>query len=183
MSVKAFVVARTEYLKAVRSKAFIVGVLLMPILMGGSFIALAISEKAKDTQDRHFAVVDRSGGPLWDALVKAAAERNAYELYELAPDGSQGKQVRPRFVPERVDPPAAGEENKAELALSERVRHGEIFGYLILGRDLPEAAESAAGTDREFSWQTETPTFNQLPDWIENVVNATVRSHRLAGAG
>jgi len=35
MSRKAFVVAWTEYLKAVRTKAFIIGVLLTPVLFGG----------------------------------------------------------------------------------------------------------------------------------------------------
>jgi len=198
MSAKALVVARTEYLKAVRSKAFVIGVLLMPLLMGGSFIALAISEKAKDTQPRSFAVVDRTGGMLWHALESAAQERNDSVVFEPGPDGKPGKQVRPRFVPQRVDSamersPAAGDDASpgagddspgagSDMQLSERVRSGDIFGFVILGADLP-LPRGGDGEDREFSWQTETPTYNDLPDWIENVVNSTLRTHRLAQAG
>ncbi len=186
MSVKALVVARTEYLKAVRSKAFIIGVLLMPLLMGGSFIALAISEKAKDTQPRTFAVVDRTGGLLWTALDEAATKRNERDIFAPPSAGTPGKQLQPRFVPQRVEPAADGASNAAasDLQLSERVRSGDIFGFVILGHDLPTPrADESDAADREFSWQTETPTYNDLPDWIESVVNSTLRSHRLAQAG
>ena len=58
---KILTVARSEYLRAVATKAFIIGVILMPVLFGGGIIALAIAEKTADTEDRHFAVIDRSG--------------------------------------------------------------------------------------------------------------------------
>ena len=40
---KFLIVARQEYAKAVRSKAFLIGVLLMPLLMGGGFIVIGLA--------------------------------------------------------------------------------------------------------------------------------------------
>ena len=58
---KIYTVMRNEYLRAVRTKAFIIGVLITPLLFGASIIVMAVSENNKDLSDRHFAVVDRSG--------------------------------------------------------------------------------------------------------------------------
>ena len=54
---KTWIVARSEYIRAVKTKAFIIGVLLMPVLMGAGLIMMALETVVSDVEDRHFAVV------------------------------------------------------------------------------------------------------------------------------
>jgi ABC-2 type transport system permease protein len=175
---KAFTVARTEYLRAVRTKGFILGVLMMPVLMSGGFIATRISEKTADTSDRRFAVVD-ADGRIAAALQEAARQRDAHGIW--SPD-QPGRQERPRFVPE-PHVPVPGED--PALGLSERVRRDELFGFLIVGPDVlaPPPAPGEPAGDRTFLWHTNTPTFDDLPDWIGDVANDLARRSRFETAG
>ncbi len=181
---KALVVARTEYLRAVRTKGFVIGVILMPVLMSGGWIAGKISEEAADVADRRFAVVDRSGLVLPE-LLRAAAARDARGIWSA---DEPREQERPRFVPEEHRP-APGED--PIVALSDRVRDDEIFGFLVVGAGVlaappapgPDGQPAPDPADRELSWYTDTPTYEDLPDWIRAQVGDVARDQRLAGAG
>ena len=107
---KSLVIAQTEISSAVRTKAFLIGVLLMPLLMLGISISGHLLEKRVDTTPKRFAVVDRSG-TLYEALAKSAAERK----------------VDPAFVPEKAD--------ADELTLSDRVRKGDLYAFVIIPAD------------------------------------------------
>ena len=72
---KVWRVAATEYLNAVRSKAFIVGVLAVPLIMAISIGAQFYAQKKTDVTPRRFAVLDRSG-QLYAALAAQAKARN-----------------------------------------------------------------------------------------------------------
>ena len=58
---KLLIVAKQEYARAVKSKAFLVGLFFMPVLMGGAFLVVGFTENMEDKDDKVFAVVDRSG--------------------------------------------------------------------------------------------------------------------------
>lgn len=68
---KILLLAQREYNTAVRTKAFLVMVLLAPVMMGGGLVAISIAESHVDTTDKHIAVVDHSGA-LASALVEMA---------------------------------------------------------------------------------------------------------------
>src|SRR5262249_54065757 len=70
------VVAATEFGMLVRTKAFIITVLLMPVLVGGSIVIQTLIAKQVDRTPRKFAVVDRTGA-LYALLAQGAAVRNA----------------------------------------------------------------------------------------------------------
>lgn len=171
---KAWTVARTEYLRAVRTKGFLVGVILMPVLMSGGWIAARISEQAKDVADRRFAVIDRSGAVL-PALQAAAAARDEHGIWG---PGEPREQERPRFVP-MAQAPADAEQ--AALELSDRVRADELCGFLVVGADVLQPPDVAG--DRELAWYTDTPTYSDLPDWIRAEVAELARRERLGRAG
>ena len=64
---KIWTLFKREYRAAVRTKSFIISLVLVPIMMGGGFAAMIIMENNKDTDDKHFVVIDHSGlmtGPL-----------------------------------------------------------------------------------------------------------------------
>ena len=72
---KIWRVATTEYLNAVRSKAFILGVLLLPVIMAISIGVQVYAQKKTDLTPRRLAVLDRSG-QLYEALAAKAKARN-----------------------------------------------------------------------------------------------------------
>lgn len=171
---KILTVTRAEYVKATRSKAFLVGILLTPLLFGGSLIAMALSENAKDVEQRDFVVVDRTGR-LYESLETATATRNERGIWDSdEPD----TQVLPRWVPSLYD---GGDDSDSpfELQLSERVKNRELLGFVVIGADLFATGRDG---DREFTWHTQTPTYDDLPDWIEGIVNREVRDARFAEA-
>jgi ABC-type Na+ efflux pump permease subunit len=59
---KVIVVALREYNAAVRTWAFVIGLAMMPILMGGSFAAQWLFKDDADTRARTVGVVDLTPG-------------------------------------------------------------------------------------------------------------------------
>jgi len=133
---KIWVIARREYLATVRTKAFVMGVLMMPILLGLSFAATFTFKKMEDKSDRKFAIVDRSPGEkLYGILQSGLERRNA----EDTTDKRTGERNAPTFSLEKVAPanwadPKAVDEQR--MTLSNRVKRGELTGFLEVG---PEA--------------------------------------------
>jgi ABC-2 type transport system permease protein len=173
---RTLVVARAEYLRAVRTKAFLIGLLATPVLLVVAFVLLDLAKASSDRSDRHFAVLDHAGRQ-WELLERSAAERNA----ALEPDGPA------RFVPERADPSAP----EVELTLSDRVRAGELAGFVVIGADFDAdpAADSSAdkaaadGRDRRLEWHTDKPTAEGIPDWIERTLGEALVHQRFERAG
>ena len=171
---KVLAIAKAEYLTAVKSKAFLIGIILMPILMGGALIGQKLLEDKVDLDDRKLAVVDYSG-ELYPALEAAVQARNA-SVFEG--EGDELEQTGPKFVLERVEPATAGEE-RIDLELADRVRDDELFAFLMIGANVLDEA----GEDRSIRYHTDTPTFDQLPNWAREVLNAHVISQRFDRAG
>src|SRR5579864_5164975 len=75
---KIWIVAVREYSAAVRTKAFMIGLLMMPLMMGGSLIVQHLLKGFRDTSDKHFAVIDRSpDGRFFAAIQEAVKNHNA----------------------------------------------------------------------------------------------------------
>jgi ABC-2 type transport system permease protein len=172
---KALRVARTEYLNSIRSKAFIIGVIMLPIMVVCSLGIQALARKRVDITDRRFAVLDQTGR-FYSVIAAKAKERNEREIFELS-SGGKGGQIRPAFRPEEVRP-SAGEE-RPDLALSERVRKKEIFAFITISRTNAPAESSEVS---EIAYQTETPTDVELPTWLEGVINEELKRLRFESA-
>src|SRR5690348_5051575 len=115
---KVFAVAQAEFRAMVRSKAFLISVVILPVVvLGMSFAQKQLAARA-DTSARKFAVVDGSGR-FYPLLEAAARERNAHVR-----DVPEGKPPKPAFEPERA---LGTPSDDVRLSLSERVRKGELF--------------------------------------------------------
>ena len=183
---KIWRVAFTEYLNAVRSKAFILGVLALPLIMAISVGVQLYAQKKTDLTPRRFAVLDRSG-QLYQALAASARTRNESLRTNHASVSVEMKGQRlkmdlpkqPEFVPEEFK--FAGDDWKAaELQLSERVRRKELFAFVIIGQNI---LSPNATNHTELLYHTETPTFQELPVWIDSTLNAEIRERRFTAAG
>ncbi len=193
---KALVIAVREYNAAVRTKAFLISQVVFPILIGGSVgLQLLLKDKV-DTAEKRFAVIDRTpGAKLVEKLAVAAEARNKTEIF----DRPGGKQTKPVFAVERVAPgddrPEAIDQQRFDL--SERVRGGELFGFLEIGSRVVELAggpPDAANDDGEppgpqpkdrflVRYQSNSPTFDAFQRWADHVVNEAAKESRYAAAG
>ena len=161
---KTLRVAKTEFLNLIRTKAFIVSVIIMPIFMGGAITVQALMKDKSDTAERRFAVIDK-GGQFFEELATAAELRNAKDIFKGGPGG---KQIQPRFIPEV----ATGDVQ----SLSDRVRKGELFAYIVIGEHVLEGG----GADHEVRYHSQAPTYPDLSRWISGVLNKKIREHAIA---
>ncbi|MCX6537651.1 MAG: ABC transporter permease [Acidobacteria bacterium] len=166
---KIGLVASSEFQLTVRTKAFVIGLLLMPVLMGGIMFMQRRAMDQVDTETRVFAVVDQSG-KLFAALDRAASEYNA-----TAATGRGG----PSFVPIKVD---AGSRSldQIRVELSGRVTSRELFAFVEIGESILASDGSA---DRALGYYSNHPTYTLLPRWIEAAVTRIVQAERFRMAG
>lgn len=176
---KMLVVAMREYQAAVKTKAFIISLVLMPILMGGSIVAQVFLKDKVDIADKRVAVVDQTG-QLYDALAGAARDRNETKIF--SGEGDARKQVKPRFVVEKVEL-VDGDPAQTAFALSERVRakgDERLFAFVMIG---PDAVRPGADPVRAAAhYHSQTPTYEEVADWAEAELNERIQELRFQGA-
>lgn len=183
---KVWVIAAREYNAAVRTKAFVIGLLIMPVLMCGSFIAQKLLGNLHDVATQKFAVIDRNGNvALIEALRHKVDERNAN-----VNDPVSGKQVRPKFELELL--PSLETDSKEAIdslreRLSSRVRQGELIGILEIGAAVDEPTPTRPGADPSddrcaLRYQTNRPTQQDFPKLAEITISEVIQAQRAARA-
>lgn len=166
---KALVVARREYNAAVRTKAFLISLLIMPLLMGGSILVQMLVGKYRDTAARKVAVIDRTPGrSLVGALQAAVAAYNTTTV------DADGKLVKPPLALEVVEPGPAEEQR---FALSERARKGELAGFLEIGADVAKLAPSK-GDSAAVRYQSDRLAEREVPELARQAISEKVRELR-----
>jgi len=170
---KIFKLAKREYLAAVKTKGFIIGLIVFPIMMSGSGIGIALLKDRGDTTDQRIAVIDHSGMVL-PILVEAVTERNVAIV-----DPESGKKTSPSFIIESVEP---GPDATAQgLELSDRVRNGQLQAFVVIGPDV-----LYPGQDHERSritYHSENSVMDEARRWISNPINNFLRRSRAIAAG
>ncbi len=171
---KTLVIAVREYQAAVRTKMFIITLVLMPILATGGLIAHRLLGGQVDTTDRRVAVIDRSG-VLFDVLAKAADARNA-----SLRDPQTNEKTGPAFLFDRVEPDDTDPEGQL-LSLSNAVRQGRYFAFIEIG---PEVLRPGADPARaQIEYYTDTPMYGRIERFISEPLNNAIQSQRLAEVG
>ncbi len=164
-------IAQSEFATLVKTKAFIIGIVLMPVLMTGFFFFMSYAERQVDVERRPFAVIDHTG-QLYGAIREAADRRNAEHLED-------GRRTGPEFVPSPVDP-AGRTLDELKVELSERVRAKDLFAFV----DIPADALTATGeTIPPIRYYAENTSYETLPDWLHTVLNEEITKRRYDAAG
>jgi ABC-2 type transport system permease protein len=168
---KMLVVALREYLAAVRTKTFLIGLLLMPLFMGGSLLVQYLVKDVVDIQDRKYVLVDRTGRKLAKRVQAGIDEYNRSKTT----DPQTHRQVKPHFVVVEEPPSAATPEaiNQQRYELSERVRKGQIVGFLEI---LPGQAPAAAPVILRY--QSNRPATEGFPRLAESLLAEDLRQEQ-----
>jgi ABC-2 type transport system permease protein len=166
---RSFIVASSEFLTLIRTKAFLIGVFLMPVFIGAAIVMQKTMMERPDTERREFAVIDHTG-VLYEPLARAAEARNRAVV---ADDGS----VRAgAFVPSRVE--AAGRSiEEVRVELSDRIRREELFAFI----EIP-AAVLEPGSRAGLRYHSNHPAHDELPRWLEATIGREIVQRRFEAA-
>jgi ABC-2 type transport system permease protein len=169
---RVLIIAAAEFEQSVRSRAFLIGLLAVPLLMGLAFGIQALTAR-RDTSERRFAIVDRTG-LIAPGIVEAARRHNNEAT------SPSGRRTGPVFLPEIAPVGADGADDGTRLQLSDRVRRNELFAFVEIPSDVLTAAGSA---EPRLSYYTQYPTYQALPDWLRREVSRAVADRRLTSLG
>ena len=128
---KTYAIIRREYVERVRTKAFWIATLLIPILFL-LYVAVQVAISRKTGGQRQLVVVDATG-KLYAPLAQQLADTEAEQKKE--PSGSKG----PHWS--LVERPATGDLAATKEALRKEVLDKKISGYLILEPSKIEKAQ------------------------------------------
>jgi len=179
---KIWVIACREYSVAVRSKAFVITMVLMPILMLGSLGLQLLFKRLEDTKEKHYVVIDRSGGSLAQVLEASADLFNQSQAQE-------GDTKRPNAgkIAIEVVPPASNEDDpeaivRQRFEQSQRVERDEVEGILEIGPQvflIRGESETKVEDDAAVRFQSKRPNQRLFVAWAEQSLNAAVQARRL----
>jgi ABC-2 type transport system permease protein len=160
-------VAVSEFTTLVRSKAFIVGLLMMPVFMAIAFGMSKFTKGTTDVKDRVFVVVDRTG--VLYAPIKAAADDWNRAAKAAA------TQTAPLYLPSEAMFDET--DDQARAALSDRVKRGELYAFVEIPKDALDPAATSL-----LRYYSNTPGYRPLPTWIGTTVNREIMSYRFRQA-
>ena len=164
MSAKLWAVVKREYLERVRTKGFVIGTVLGPLLMGGMMIVPALAARSGGKPLR-VAVLDGTG------TLQAAVEEG---LRAARFDGKARFDVQPAPGAE-AGPAAAATAGTSDAPLKKAVLEGRLDGYLHLPADAVTAG-TASYYGRNVSNRIDLRT-------MERTVSDVLVGRRLTGAG
>ena len=167
--------AKREYLASVKTKGFIIMLVLMPVLMGGSGVAMYLLRNQVDTTDKKVAVLDRSG-VIAEVLLTAAEQRNDAAVF----DKESGKKIQPAYIFEIVQPDDMNTEPQ-KLDLSNRINEGELHAFLDVG---PNVLNLEGEKDTFLiAYHAKNAAMDNVRTWLNNMINNHLRLTRMRDAG
>jgi ABC-2 type transport system permease protein len=160
VSAKLWAVVKREYIERVRTKGFVIGTILGPLLMAGMMIVPALAARA-GSKPLRVAVLDAAGSlrePVEEAL--RAARFDEKIRFDVQPVPGRAAEARP---------------GAAEAGFKKAVLEGTLDGYLHLPEDAV-ASGTASYYGRNVSNRIDLRT-------MERTVGGVLVGRRLAGAG
>jgi ABC-2 type transport system permease protein len=171
---RVLLIAKRDYLQTVLSKAYIIGLVLVPVLIGASIMATSLAFRG-NAKDQHVAIIDRTG--VAASAVIQAAEEISRRAVAKAPGGLN---VMPHMVFEQVQP--EGDDTAQLVSLSDRIRRGELVLVLDIsaGALAPGKEEPPADLVRIYS---NSSGVDQIGIAMQSAVNNGLRQVRLSQLG
>ena len=161
---RTFIVAKSEFLSLVRTKFFIIGLLMAPVLVGTSIAFNVFAAKHIDRDTRAFAVIDGAGA--FYPSIEAAAKAHNDKV------GTGSDATGPQFAPRSVD--LGGKTlDQVKVELSDQVKAKEIFAFVVIPDRIVDA-----GAKESIEYYTETPSYDTLPTWLEETLGKKVTERR-----
>jgi ABC-2 type transport system permease protein len=171
---RTLLIAKRDYLQMVRSKAYVVGLILLPLLFGGGFLVLPLANRS-NAKSAVVAVIDRTGVSA-SAVIQAAEEFNR----KARANASFGSDAVPRYIFEEVKPEA---DHAAQLlSLSNQISQGQLLVVLDISPDALHPADDPKQARVRY-YTGSGGLVDQFGLWLPAAVNDGLRRVRLAQLG
>ncbi|GJM24181.1 MAG: hypothetical protein DHS20C16_05960 [Phycisphaerae bacterium] len=176
---KIWIIAVREYNAAVRTKAFLISVVLMPVFMVGGIVAQKLLKDQVDTTDKKLAVIDQTD-QLNDWIDQAAKIRNDEEVV----DPETQKKINPAYIIERIEP-EVGDPDAQRLELSNRIRAKELHAFVEIGKDVidpksdPNLKSDILPNSDRIIYHGESAAIDKMRRWLSNSLNFRIKQLRL----
>ncbi len=171
---KALIIAKREYRAAVRTKGFLIALILLPVFMGGGLIVFTLFKDKVDVNDKRIAVIDHSG--LFEDYLAARAESwNSNNIID-----ENGNKISPAYFFEFVKPDGESPAHQ-KVDLSNRIRRKEIHAFIQIGKHVlhPKPGDEESG----IYYYGENSAIDNVRNWINNILNERIRELRLMEIG
>ncbi|MCD4679615.1 MAG: ABC transporter permease [Bacteroidales bacterium] len=168
---KIWILTKREFITSVRTKSFLIGLIIAPLLMGGSFIVIKLSEDKVDLTDKKFAVIDHSG-IMGEALIQIADDRNK----EYTIDKESGEKIRPAYHFMNIIPDSANLLQQ-KFQLSEKVRNKELHAFVEIGQDVLHPGDSSENF--KITYYAENSMIDDIMGWVGRAINNHIRQLRV----
>jgi ABC-2 type transport system permease protein len=186
---KIRVIALREFLAGVRAKAFLITVLLMPVMLGLSIGLQLLFAKLDEGKAKKYAVIDRTpGGALALGFQKFAEAQRQALAENPKSKGLFGENVTFVIIPPSDPTPEAIGLQRFET--SRKIENGELEGLIEIGSKLfePPSGDSLdssgkTGDARVVRFQARSAAAQQVRLRLETVVNEVVIGANLAKKG
>jgi len=171
---KTFIIAKREYRAAVRTKGFIISLVILPIFMGGGLAVFALLKDKIDLADKRLVVLDHTG-MFGERLMTSAQNWNGKDIFN-----EKGEKIAPAYSIEMLTPDTV-DAVRQKLELSEKVRRKEIHAFIQIGADVlhPRPGEEQSC----IYYFAENAAVDNSRNWFGNVINNLVRETRLTELG
>ncbi|MFO7655749.1 MAG: ABC transporter permease [Bacteroidales bacterium] len=169
---KILILALREFKTAVRTRSFIIGLVIAPVLMFGGLFAINIFKDKVNIDDKKIVVIDHTG-LLAQSLIDAAAVRNETEIF----DTKTKEKVKPAYNFEIVTPDTVNPFQQ-KLDLSNRIRNKQLHAFIEIGSDVIHSGENAENT--KIKYYSENSLMDDIRGWINNPLNNRIRQLRIA---
>lgn len=180
---KILIIANREFWAIVGTKAFLVSLAIMPLMMFGGFIAMRMLQERGGIDEKRIAVIDHSQ-LFFESLSQSAEAHNramdrtlqatSSESLEISTGFEEKKSGPPtgvrgtKFILEKIDPAEMNDQKRLEL--SQRIRIQELGAFLEIPADVLET--NSAGL------YSEDPGFSSASSWLGGVINEKAKSIR-----
>ena len=168
---KIWILTKREFITSIRTKSFLIGLIIAPVLMGGSFIVIKLSEDKLDLDDKKIAVIDHTG-ILTDDLITIAEDRNANYTIDTA----SGEKITPGYYFEDVLPDTSNLLQQ-KFQLSEKIRNKELHAFVEIG---PEVLHPGEDQERfRITYYAENSMIDDTRSWVGRAINNHIRKLRV----
>ena len=197
---KIFTIAAREYRAMVATKAFMISMAMMPLLMFGGILAMEMLENVGEISDQKIVIIDGSN-QLMEHLQSMAEEQNRLVEEGTSPNdkslvyphdvgatnhtgsdeldndddfGSFSRGSRYKLIAWEED--AFTKQDRLEL--SERIRRQELYAFV----EIPVYAFESSNSE-PIKFYSEDSNFSDAKSWIARVINDFIHKRRLTALG
>ena len=195
---KIITIAAREYKAMVATKAFLLSIIMMPVIMLGSIVLMSVLQSQAKIQTRQIAVVDHTG--VFSKAIELAAEAHNQAIDAQIASGqtpdlpTSMAMVRERYQIENVVPPENSEQRLEQLlTLSNRIRSQQLYAVLEIPDGRVVELESLRSGEQDFDadlveseaspvaarFYSQQSSLAEAKRWLSRVINQHLRNERL----